>query len=52
MFSPAASAQHVKENARVFELDEHEMAEIDSVISLFPVAGERYHPMGMQLTNM
>ena len=52
MITPAASAQHVKENATVFELGEHEMEEIDSIISMFPVAGERYHPMGMKLTNM
>lgn len=48
----ATSVDHVRENAQVVELTEDEMDAVESIIVRYPVAGERYHPMGMKLTNM
>ena len=43
-----ASMEHVKENAKVVELTEDEMRAVNSIISICPTAGERYHPFGMK----
>ena len=48
----SASPGHVPENATATALAEDEMKIVESILSTHPVAGEWYHPHGMQPIDM
>lgn len=47
----ASSPARLRENARVLDLTEEDMAEIERILASFPVAGDRYHEHGMALLD-
>ena len=48
----ATTPDRVKENAIEVELTREEMNEIDAMLASCKVVGDRYHPMGMTMTNL
>ncbi|KAF1951057.1 Aldo/keto reductase [Byssothecium circinans] len=48
----SASPEHIRLNAATVALEDDEMKAVDAIIERHPVAGERYHPMGMKMVNM
>jgi pyridoxine 4-dehydrogenase len=47
----ASNDKRVKENSKVVDLTEQEMAEIDEILKTFTVAGDRYYGPGMSFVN-
>jgi pyridoxine 4-dehydrogenase len=46
------SPQHIRSNAATVPLDEAEMKVVDAIIEAHPVVGDRFHPIGMKMTNL
>jgi pyridoxine 4-dehydrogenase len=46
------SPQHIRSNAATVPLDEAEMEAVDAIIKSHPVAGDRFHPVGMKMMNL
>jgi pyridoxine 4-dehydrogenase len=43
--------ERVKENAKIIDLTEDDMASIDTLLAEYPVVGDKYHKVGMELLD-